>query len=107
MIDASDVTRFARRLSSSPGPIEDPWRREMSRELADEMQDRAPVLTGELRDSITVTDEGVEVLAEYGPYVEYGTADTPPQPFAGPAADSLAPKAAERAAERAVQSLRT
>lgn len=37
--------------------------------------------TGELRDSIEVTADGVEVGADHGSLVEFGTNDTAAQPF--------------------------
>jgi len=56
---------------------------------------RAPVLTGALRDSIhTETDsEGARVGTSipYAAPVEFGTSDTPAQPFLRPAADQAAP----------------
>lgn len=54
----------------------------------------APVLTGTLSASITATISGdgmsseVGPEVEYGGYVEYGTSDTAPQPFMGPAAEA-------------------
>lgn len=48
--------------------------------------------TGELHDSIEATEDGVVVGAAHGPYVEFGTVDTPAEPFLVPAAE------AERAA---------
>lgn len=56
----------------------------------------APVLTGTLRASGRVVRTGVmgaEVIfdAPYSEYVETGTSDTAPQPFAGPAADLRTP----------------
>jgi len=51
--------------------------------------DRAPKRTGTLAASIHVRDtsDGAEVVveADYGAYVEYGTSDTPSQPFLLPA----------------------
>lgn len=52
-----------------------------------------PVDTGTLRDSleISVDDDGGVIVGtpvEYAPFVEFGTSDTPAQPFLRPAADS-------------------
>lgn len=53
----------------------------------------APVLTGELRDSIhsesiaTGKEAEVQVDADYGGYVEFGTYKMVAQPFLGPAID--------------------
>ena len=58
----------------------------------------APVDTGELRDSITgelvdLAGVGVEGIwgptAEHGPYVEFGTAYIPPQPYLGPSGRAM------------------
>ena len=57
--------------------------------IAADARARAPVATGFLRDSIEVTEEGVEVMADYGLFVEYGTSDTVAQPFIRPAADTI------------------
>jgi len=56
---------------------------------------RVPVLTGALRDSLEIThdDDGGALIGtelEYAPFVEFGTSDTPAQPFLRPAADSAA-----------------
>ena len=50
-------------------------------------QSRVPVLTGALRDSIGPDEDGFGAGADYAGYVEFGTSDTAPQPFIGPAAD--------------------
>lgn len=106
MIDTSQVDRFAARLNTTPSPqIEDGWRDEWSTKVADEMRDLAPSLTGALRSSIRTSDEGVIVGVDYGAYVEYGTADTAPQPFVLPAVNRLARPAAEDAAQRVLRDL--
>jgi HK97 gp10 family phage protein len=52
-------------------------------------QARVPVLTGRLRSEIRVRRRGLVVAIEsptpYAVFVEYGTSDTPPQPFMAPA----------------------
>jgi HK97 gp10 family phage protein len=83
MIDVSQVTQFAARLNLPV--IEEPWTDEWSRKVADDMRSFAPVLTGDLRDSIDETSDGVEVGVDYGVYVEYGTAHNAPQSFTVPA----------------------
>lgn len=60
------------------------------------MKARAPVDTGFLRASIQASRKGkahweVVVGAEYGLYVEYGTAHTAPQPFVNPAVEFIRP----------------
>lgn len=56
-----------------------------------------PVDTGALRDSIEMVVEGISTTANaaigatirYGGYVEYGTSNTPAQPYMRPALDTL------------------
>ena len=45
----------------------------------------AVVKTGELRDSIGVTDDGIEVTADYAGPVEFGTSKKAARPFLRPA----------------------
>jgi len=57
-----------------------------------------PVDTGALRDSIELLVEGIATVAtawvgttiRYGGYVEYGTSNTPAQPYLRPALDTIA-----------------
>ena len=60
----------------------------------EEARNFAPVLTGALRDSIEVSHlEGgrqrISVGVRYGMYVEFGTFDTPAEPYLRPALDAL------------------
>ena len=61
----------------------------VAEEIAEHARRRAPVLSGELRDSIHVTLRGrslaVVAGAPYAAHVEFGTIDTPTQPFMRPA----------------------
>ena len=56
---------------------------------------RAPVDTGNLRNSITVDVQGTEASvgpeADYGIYLEYGTSRMAAQPYMNPAADEVEP----------------
>lgn len=67
-------------------------------ELRDEMKRRAPVATGELRNSIVSSSvtagKTAEVIvgAEHGIYNEYGTYKMAPQPFFHPAIEAIAPE---------------
>jgi HK97 gp10 family phage protein len=55
-----------------------------------EMRHRVPVRTGKLRDSIRQVRPGVvEVGADYGIYVDRGTAHMPPQEFVRPSVNQL------------------
>jgi HK97 gp10 family phage protein len=57
-------------------------------------QAAAPVDTGALRDSIVYSDGVVSVGVDYAGFVEYGTSDTPAQPYLRPAADTADGEAA-------------
>jgi HK97 gp10 family phage protein len=103
MIDASQVHMFAARLNLPV--ITEPWQEEWSGKVADDMRSFAPVLTGALRDSIDETSDGVEVGADYGVYVEYGTAHNAPQPFTVPAINRNIKPAAADLGRRVVRQL--
>lgn len=51
---------------------------------ADSARSYAPVLTGALRTSIEVDKDGYGSDLDYAGFVEFGTSDTPPQPFMEP-----------------------
>lgn len=103
MLNATPVAVFAARLSQ---PVdEDGWRDEWSHNVAEEMRNTAPVDTGALRASIHTTNEGVTVGVRYGVYVEFGTSDTAPQPFAGPAINRLIRPSAEDLGDRIIDQL--
>lgn len=95
---------FAVRLASSHD-VEDEWQNEWKAKLADEMRNNAPVDTGRLRASIQPSSEGVTVGVDYAGYVEYGTSDTPPQPYAVPAINRLGEPASRDAGERVIRRL--
>lgn len=61
------------------------------RKIRTTARDNVAVDTGELRDSIRETDDGVEATARHAPFVEHGTYKDPPQPFMDPAADEHTP----------------
>lgn len=106
MFDFSDVTRFALKLNMTPDPsFEDRWRREWSGKVAEEMRSLAPSDTGRLRASIQPSSEGVRVGVDYAGFVEYGTSDTAPQPFAGPSVNRLSRPAVEDAARQVLRDL--
>lgn len=62
---------------------------ELARDVADEARRIVPVDTGRLRDSITTDGGRVFTDAPYAIHVEYGTSDTPAEPFMRPAADTV------------------
>lgn len=103
MLDFSQVARFAARLSTPPP--EEEWQDEWKGKLAAEMRALAPSRTGALRASIHTTKEGVEVGVDYGAFVEYGTSDTAPQPFAGPSVNRLIRPATKDAGDRIIRQL--
>lgn len=75
----------------------------------DTAQKNAPVLTGELRDSIRITGSrltrNVTARAPYAFYVEFGTSDTSPQPYLFPAGDRGEEQLLNRLAEIASEGL--
>jgi HK97 gp10 family phage protein len=93
-IDASEVYHLAADLAAAPAKVEGKSAKAVTSTAHSTQRDAqrfAPVLTGRLRESITVRASGLtaEVVADapYAEYVEYGTSDTAPQPFMRPAAD--------------------
>lgn len=61
--------------------------REVSEDVADDWRAGVPVDTGAYRDSIEVTEDGVEATAGHAPFVEFGTSTTPAVPAAAAAAE--------------------
>lgn len=78
---------------------------EVAAKVAETAKDLAPVKSGNLRESISATENGeVVTTANYYAEVEYGTSTTPAQPFVTPAAEQVAteiPAVARAAARRA------
>jgi HK97 gp10 family phage protein len=60
---------------------------ELAEEVASVARQLSPVDTGTLQASITADADRVYTDVAYAPFVEYGTSDTPAQPFMRPAAD--------------------
>lgn len=97
-VDTSQLSALGAEITAAAAKVT-PLAGVAVRESADEAfelsQSLVPVLTGELRASGHVEQTGplsAEVVydAEHAVYVEYGTSDTAPQPFIGPAADPAA-----------------
>ncbi len=61
----------------------------LAEDVATDAQAMVPIDTGRLRDSITAEADRVTTDVEYASYVEYGTSDTPAQPYMRPAADTV------------------
>lgn len=63
-------------------------------EIVDEAKARSPVESGELRDSIAATEDGVEVTAPHSSLIEFGSDEgrVKAQPFLRPAVASVLPR---------------
>lgn len=93
-IDSSEVDHLAADLAAAPARAAAGSTRAVSKSAQRTQRDArrfAPVLTGALREGITVEDAGLEATivstVRYAGYVEYGTSDTAPQPYMRPAAE--------------------
>ena len=96
---------FARRLEQSARELEPEWRRDWSKEVADEMSRRAPRDTGRLAASMRVTDEGVVADVAYAVYVARGTSRMAPRPFDLEAVAAVIKDAAEGAGDLVIREL--
>ena len=80
-----ELERLAKVVSSGAIP------HAMAEEVYDYSQQRVPVLTGELKGSGDVSDQGneseVTYDADHAPFVEYGTSRMAAQPYLRPAMD--------------------
>lgn len=92
--DASEVTNLAADLAESGSKVEKVSSErlgEIARKLQADAKAAAPVATGELRDSITMSGgrdyRRVTAGVRYAVFVEFGTSVMAPQPFLWPAAD--------------------
>lgn len=105
MIDFREVLAFQTRLRTAADTrrLEEDWVDEESGQLADVMRSLVPVRTGRLRDSITETDDGVAVTADYSVFVEYGTIRTAPQPYVRPAIQARTRPAVENLSDKTVR----
>ncbi len=82
------VARFARGIAvSEVAETEIPFT--LAEDVAALARAYVPVDTGRLRDSITAGPTGVTSDVEYAGFVEYGTSDTPAEPYMRPAADTV------------------
>lgn len=71
--------------------------------VLDEARSRVPVLTGNLRDSLTYSDGVVSTDVVYAGQVEYGGIHNPPEPYMRPAADTTSPDEALSTAREIIQ----
>lgn len=105
-IDTSEVKHLAADLAAAPAKASAGAARAVTQSAQQVQRDArrfAPVLTGTLREGITVRNAGlsasVSSTAPYADYVEYGTSDTAPQPHMRPAADIAADPLADDVAD--------
>jgi len=92
--DMSEVVRLAADIAEAPPKLERTSSQKLSEiaaQLRDDARAAAPVDTGELRNSISMSGgrdyRRVAATAAHAFYVEFGTSDTGPQPYMWPAAD--------------------
>lgn len=100
--DVSQVEALADDLGAAPVKVEkvsSAKMTEIAAQLRDDAKAAAPVDTGDLRDSIEVQGGRdyriVRATARHAFFVEFGTSDTPPQPYLWP----QVPRAAEAMTE--------
>jgi HK97 gp10 family phage protein len=79
--------------------------RAVAEDVATFARQMVPVDTGELRDSIEVTGEGVVAGTDHAVYVEFGTFKMTAEPFLRPAADEADESSAAVAATAVFRSL--
>ena len=104
MVDTSEVAAFAKELDRKSGVIGAAAAsvvRKTSGAIVTTAKQLAPVDTGATRDSIGADIEGdgryasmsavIGPTTEHAPVVEFGSVDTAPQPFMGPALDQHTP----------------
>lgn len=87
------------------GPAATQTEKKVAEDAADRMRQMAPSRTGALKGSIRSTDGDIVAEAPYAAYVEFGTSDTPSQPFFRPAlheAEQELPKTAQTIYRRVV-----
>lgn len=98
-VDASQVRALATefgRAATTVGARAERIIADTARDIELDAQALAPVDDGELRESISSDVRGLQAeigaSVRYAHYVEYGTSDTEPQPYMGPALMRNEPK---------------
>lgn len=87
------LANLDRAVVAMAGPAADATVSVLTKKAVDRMRSTAPVLTGELRDSIAVEGQGNErdvvAASAHAAFVEFGTSTAPAQPFFRPALHEL------------------
>jgi HK97 gp10 family phage protein len=105
---ASDLSAFNRHLDRLPKTIKTALARELAScgdLIVARMKENAPHESGELADNIRAmpANEGlkVEIISDtdHSAYVEFGTSDTPAEPFFYPTINALEPEVNDRLAK--------
>lgn len=102
---AQSVEQFAAKLHRAAAQAEtqaDKLRQEWGQDIADEMRQRVPVLTGTGRSSIRQTRPGEITMIFYLRYVDRGTSKMPPQEFVRPSTQAVQPRIASEALQAGV-----
>jgi len=102
---ASDLSAFNRYLDRLPKAIKAALARELAScgdLIVTKMKEAAPEDSGELAENISATPKNdglkVEVVSDtdHSAYVEFGTSDTPAEPFFYPTIHALEPEVTDR-----------
>jgi HK97 gp10 family phage protein len=88
MIEAEIVWNIIPSYTARANVAAEAIQRRALEKIAERARELVAVETGETRDSIEVTDEGVEVGGA-GRFLEYGTVYMPAEPFLGPATSQV------------------
>jgi hypothetical protein len=88
MMKAEIVFNIIPAYTARANVLADAIRRRALERIAERAREIVAVQTGETRDSIVVTDGGVEVGGA-GVFLEYGTVNMPAEPFLGPSTSQV------------------
>lgn len=82
---AEVMARLELAAAAMAGPAARQTEAKVAEDAAERMRTLAPVLSGELRDGIEAVEGEIVSKARHSAPVEFGTSDTPAQPFFRPA----------------------